>query len=65
MKSNNRKQTLKTPINLITELPNTEAGTLKLIEIEAVSRLLEMLEKDISLKHKKAVLWILAKICKI
>jgi hypothetical protein len=59
-----RKQALKTPINLITELSNTEEGTEKLIEIDAVSSLCSYVEKEnISLKFKKAALWILAKIC--
>ncbi len=59
-----KKQSLKTPINLITELPNTEIGMAKLIEIEAIPKLLSMITDDnVSLKNKKAVLWILAKIC--
>lgn len=38
----------------------------KLIEIGAISKLLDMIEdENSSLKIKKAVLWILAKICKL
>lgn len=59
-----KKQSLKTPINLLTELANTENGTSKLIEIEAVDKLLGIIEKEnISIKLKKSALWILAKIC--
>jgi hypothetical protein len=59
-----RKQSLKTPINVLTELANTEMGTNKLIEIEAIPKLFEMLNKEsLSAKSRKSVLWIIAKIC--
>jgi hypothetical protein len=49
---------------LITELPNTETGMEKLIAIEAIPKLLLMIDdENVSLKNKKAILWILAKIC--
>ena len=59
------KQYFKTPINILTELPNNEQGTETLIKIGAVEKLLNYLdinriEKDI--KYIKSALWILAKI---
>jgi rapamycin-insensitive companion of mTOR len=55
---------LKTPINLLTELANTEEGTEKLIEINAIPNLISLFEKEnISIKWKKSALWILGKIC--
>ena len=59
------KQYFKTPINILTELPNSEQGTEALIKIGAVEKLLNYLninnlEKDI--KNVKSALWILAKI---
>lgn len=60
-----KKESLRTPINFLTELANTEDGTDKLIEYNCVKKLLDYLEKDeTSTKHKKAILWILGKICK-
>jgi hypothetical protein len=57
---------LRTPINFLTELANTEEGTTKLIESNCIQNLLDYLMKEeTSIKHKKAILWILAKICKI
>lgn len=52
------------PINLITELANTNEGVDRLIDIKAVPNLIRMLD-DVSVtnKHKKALLWILARIC--
>jgi len=59
-----RKESLRTPINFLTELANTEDGTDKLIEYNCIQKLLDYLEKDeTSTKHKKAILWILGKIC--
>jgi len=56
---------LRTPINFLTELANTEEGTTKLIESNCIQTLLDYLMKEeTSIKHKKAILWILAKICK-
>ena len=59
------KQYFKTPINILTELPNSEQGTKTLIKIGAVEKLLNYLdinklEKDS--KNVKSALWILAKI---
>ena len=55
---------MKTPINLLTELCNTEEGTEKLVELEAIPQLLNILDReDISLKWRKSALWILSKIC--
>lgn len=59
------KQYFKTPINILTELPNNEQGTETLINIGAVEKLLSYLdinklEKEI--KNVKSALWILAKI---
>ena len=59
------KQYFKTPINILTELPNDEKGTETLIKIGAVEKLLNYLdikniEKDI--KNVKSALWIIAKI---
>ena len=60
------KQYFKTPINILTELPNNERGTEILINIGAVEKLLNYLDienknnKDI--KNIKSALWILAKI---
>ena len=48
----------------MTELANTEEGTDKLIEINAIPNLISLLEKEnISIKWKKSALWILGKIC--
>lgn len=58
-----KKQALKTPINILTELANTQEGTDKLIQIKAIETLLSMIENsNTSLKSKKSVLWILGKI---
>ena len=59
------KQYFKTPINILTELPNSEQGKETLIKIGAVEKLLnyldiKKLESDI--KNVKSALWILAKI---
>ena len=59
------KQYFKTPINILTELPNNEQGRETLIKIGAVEKLLNYLninklEKDI--KNVKSALWIIAKI---
>ncbi len=59
------KQYFKTPINILTELPNNEKGTETLIKIGAIEKLLnyldiKKLEKDI--KNVKSALWIIAKI---
>ena len=59
------KQYFKTPINILTELPNNEEGTETLIKIGAIEKLLnyldiKKLEKDI--KNVKSALWIIAKI---
>ena len=59
------KQYFKTPINILTELPNNEKGTDALIRIGAIEKLLNYLdinklEKDI--KNVKSALWIIAKI---
>lgn len=56
---------MRTPINFLTELANTEEGTNKLIENNCIQTLLDCLMKEeTSTKHKKAILWILAKICR-
>jgi len=57
---------LRTPINFLTELANTEEGTSKLIENDCIQFLLDyLIKEETSTKHKKAVLWILAKICNL
>ena len=60
------KQYFKTPINILTELPNNEKGTETLINIGAIEKLLNYfdngnkIEKD--MKYIKSALWMLAKI---
>ena len=60
------KQYFKTPINILTELPNNEKGTETLINIGAIEKLLNYfdnenkIENDI--KNIKSALWMLAKI---
>ena len=58
-----RKQSLKTPINILTELPNNETGMQKLIDLKAVEFLFTYLDDpNTPSKEVKAALWILAKI---
>lgn len=58
-----KKQSLKTPINILTELPNNEIGMQKLIELKAVEFLFTYLDDPAApSKEVKAALWILAKI---
>lgn len=55
-------------MNLITELANTFDGVQKLQENQIVNKLLSLVNNPLNikpLKFQKAVLWILAKICKI
>lgn len=54
---------MKTPINLITELANTDKGTDRLVEMNIIPTLLAVLDEEDKFKRKKAVLWILGKIC--
>ena len=60
------KQYFKTPINILTELPNNEKGTETLINIGAVEKLLNYLDNDNiinkDIKNIKSALWMLAKI---
>ena len=60
------KQYFKTPINILTELPNNEKGTETLINIGAVGKLLNYLDNDNiinkDIKNIKSALWMLAKI---
>ena len=59
------KQYFKTPINLLTELPNNEKGTQTLMKTGAVEKLLKYLDInkiDKDIKYIKSALWILAKI---
>ena len=59
------KQYFKTPINILTELPNSEQGTQTLIKIGAVEILLNYLDVnklENDNKNVKSALWILAKI---
>ncbi len=60
------KQALKTPINIITELPNNEIGYQKIIELNLIDKLFELLNsnkyKNKNTKIIKAILWILGKI---
>ena len=59
------KQYFKTPINLLTELPNNEKGTQTLMKTGAVEKLLKYLDInkiDKDIKYIKSDLWILAKI---
>ena len=60
------KQYFKTPINILTELPNNEKGTEFLINIGAIEKLLNYLNtfnnSDTDIKNIKSALWILAKI---
>lgn len=59
-----KKQSLKTPINLLTELANTAQGTSKIFEMDAIPKILALLEREnYSIKLKKSALWILGKIC--
>lgn len=61
-----RKQSLKTPINLLTELVNTDEGTNRLIEENVIPKILDYITNNNefkSLKLKKAAIWILGKIC--
>ena len=51
-------------MNLITELANTYDGVKKLQENDIINKLLSYFDNNTkNLKFKKAVLWILAKIC--
>ena len=60
------KQTLKTPINIITELPNNDIGYQKIIEMNFIEQLFEFLNnekyKNENTKIIKGTLWILGKI---
>ena len=60
------KQYFKTPINILTELPNNEKGTETLINIGAVEKLLNYFDSDNKInndiKYIKSALWMLAKI---
>ena len=64
------KQYFKTPINILTELPNNEKGTETLINIGAVEKLLNYLINYLdndnkinkNMKNIKSALWMLAKI---
>ena len=60
------KQYFKTPINILTELPNNEKGTEILMNIGAIENLLNYLnnfnQSDTDIKNIKSALWILAKI---
>ena len=60
------KQYFKTPINILTELPNNEKGTETLINIGAVEKLLSYFDNDNKInkdiKNIKSALWMLAKI---
>ena len=59
------KQYFKTPINLLTELPNNEKGTQTLMKTGAVEKLLKYLDInkiDKDIKYIKSALWIIAKI---
>ena len=60
------KQYFKTPINILTELPNNEKGTETLINIGAVEKLLNYFDNgnkiDQDIKNIKSALWMLAKI---
>jgi hypothetical protein len=60
------KQYFKTPINILTELPNNEKGTEILMNIGAIEKLLNYLNSfnnsDTDIKNIKSALWILAKI---
>ena len=60
------KQYFKTPINILTELPNNEKGTETLINIGAIEKLLSYFDnskkEDKDIKNIKSALWILAKI---
>lgn len=59
-----KKQALKTPINILTELPNNELGMQKLIDLKAIEFLFSYLDNPKApSKEVKAALWILAKIC--
>ena len=59
------KQYFKTPISILTELPNNEQGTEMLIKIDAIEKLLNYLDinkLETDIKNIKSALWILAKI---
>ena len=62
------KQYFKTPINILTELPNNEKGTETLINIGAIEKLLNYFDNENGnkiykdMKNIKSALWILAKI---
>ena len=62
------KQYFKTPINILTELPNNEKGTETLINIGAIEKLLNYFDNENDnkiykdMKNIKSALWILAKI---
>ena len=59
------KQYFKTPINILTELPNNDKGTEILIKTGAIEKLLNYLDPDkinSEIKNIKSALWILAKI---
>ena len=60
------KQTLKTPINIITELPNNEIGYQKIIEINIIEQIFDFLDykkyQNTNIKIIKGALWILGKI---
>ena len=54
-------------MNIITELANTNDGVKKIEDNEIIQKLLNYVNNPLNLKplkFQKAVLWILAKICK-
>ena len=58
-----KKQSLKTPVNILTELANNETGTQTLIDLKAIEFLFSYLDNtSVSSKEIKSALWILAKI---
>ena len=59
-----KKQFLKTPINILTELANSESGIETLINLNIIDFLFSYLDNNTSISSKeiKSALWILAKI---